>query len=98
MAYVIYHVATTAILNGRSQQNTSIKYYKTAGAAKTAMARLVNRCNYSAESVAVADLKIYQTLIERTVERVNLMTGQRYRESVNTPNHCSPASEAYWSM
>jgi hypothetical protein len=32
------------------------------------------------------------------VERVNLMSGEKYMEAEDTPNYCSPASEAYWSM
>jgi hypothetical protein len=32
------------------------------------------------------------------VTRRNLMTGQEYREAEDTPPHCSPASESYWSM
>ena len=34
----------------------------------------------------------------KMVERVNLMSGKTYMEAENTPNSCSPASEAYWSM
>lgn len=32
------------------------------------------------------------------VERVNLMSGQKYMEDENTPLACSPSSETYWSM
>lgn len=34
----------------------------------------------------------------KMVERVNIMSGQKYMEAEDTPNFCSPASEAYWSM
>lgn len=34
----------------------------------------------------------------KMVERVNLMSGEKYMEAEDTPNFCSPASEAYWSM
>jgi len=97
MAYVIYNVATTAIVNARAG-GSGDKYYKTAGAAKVAMARMINRGDATPETLAVADRTVYSTLIEGTVERVNIMSGKTYRESVNTPNCCSPASEAYWSM
>lgn len=30
--------------------------------------------------------------------RSNMMSGLRYIEAQGTPNYCSPASEAYWSM
>jgi nitrate reductase cytochrome c-type subunit len=32
------------------------------------------------------------------VERTNLMTGEKFMESVDTPYYCSPSSETYWSM
>jgi hypothetical protein len=32
------------------------------------------------------------------VERTNLMTGKKFKESVDTPYYCSPSSETYWSM
>ena len=35
---------------------------------------------------------------EPMVERVNLMTGKKYMEGINTPGYMSPSSEAYWSM
>lgn len=31
------------------------------------------------------------------VTRRNLMSGRQYQERADTPNYCSPASEAYWS-
>jgi len=34
----------------------------------------------------------------KMVERINLMSGLPYMEAEDTPNFCSPASEAYWSM
>lgn len=40
----------------------------------------------------------YEKNVVHMVERVNLMTGKKYMEKSNTPNYCSPASEAYWSM
>lgn len=47
---------------------------------------------------AIAEFAHYVENIERQVERVNLMTGEKYLESINTPNYCSPSSETYWSM
>jgi hypothetical protein len=34
----------------------------------------------------------------KMVEKTNMMSGKKYMEAENTPNYCSPASEAYWSM
>lgn len=48
---------------------------------------------------AVADIDTHEELFPvKMVERVNLMSGKTYMEAENTPNYCSPASEAYWSM
>ena len=32
------------------------------------------------------------------VERVNIMSGEKFMEAVDTPYYCSPSSESYWSM
>jgi hypothetical protein len=45
-----------------------------------------------------AHVEYYNTKVVHMVERVNLMSGKKYMEPSNTPNYCSPASEAYWSM
>lgn len=36
--------------------------------------------------------------LDTQVERVNLMTGAKYMEDVNTPRSCSPSTELYWAM
>jgi hypothetical protein len=38
--------------------------------------------------------KIFETFVTRT----NMMGGKEYQERYDTPRHCSPSSEAYWSM
>jgi hypothetical protein len=35
---------------------------------------------------------------ETYVLRKNMMGGAEYKERYDTPRHCSPSSEAYWSM
>tara|TARA_R100000995_G_scaffold62892_1_gene32332 strand:- start:236 stop:574 length:339 start_codon:yes stop_codon:yes gene_type:complete len=35
---------------------------------------------------------------EPMVIRKNFMSGKTFIEKLNTPNHCSPSSETYWSM
>ena len=99
MAYVIYHNETTKLLGGAS------KSYKTMGAAKAAISRLrknvpvsdLNTDNDPLFVYAIAEINYFYKHIEHTVERVNLMSGKTFRESVNTPYHCSPSSESYWS-
>ncbi len=99
MAYVIYHNETTKILGG------SNKSYKTLAAAKSAISRLRKTIPASDWGTvrdplfvyAIAEINHFYKNIEKTVERVNLMSGKTFRESVNTPYYCSPSSESYWS-
>ena len=53
---------------------------------------------YVKADFAIADAVEFQKNIEKTVTRINAMSGKEYQESINTPNCVSPASEAYWSM
>jgi len=47
---------------------------------------------------AVAEFSDYYENLETKVERTNLVTGEKFMESINTPYYCSPSSESYWSM
>jgi hypothetical protein len=104
MGYVIYDKTTTCIVS---------KEYKTPAAAQAELTRrskiwfqeqykplypTVDRSEDPVFLLGIAEKEYYFRHIERTVTRVNLMTGAEYRESVNTPLACSPASETYWSM
>jgi hypothetical protein len=89
MAYVVYNRDTTRIAK-RSNGDT---FFATEAAAKRHVTRYLDPALY-----AVAEYTYFEDNIEKQVQRTNLMTGQSYTESVNTPNYMSPASEAYWSM
>ena len=99
MAYVIYNNETSKILGGAN------KSYKTMGAAKAAISRLrktvpITELNTERDPLfvyAIAEINYFYKTIDQTVERVNLMSGKTFRESVNTPYYCSPSSESYWS-
>ena len=69
--------------------------YKTFGAARATRTRLCNKAGWNAGDLSIVEARTYRP---RMVERVNLMTGEKYQEDVNTPNFCSPASESFWSM
>ena len=96
MGYVVYEVASTKLV--------STKEYITRSAAKAAKTRHINKEFKRTgnplldDCYAVASVADYYANIEKQVTRVNLMSGKEYQESVNTPNYCSPASEAYWAM
>ncbi len=47
---------------------------------------------------ALADSAYFHMFIEKRVTKRNLMTGQEFTQSVNTPRSCDPSSELYWSM
>ena len=93
MSYIIYNKATTRIQG---------KAYKTHAAAKAALTRmgkgLIEDENHPKFIYGIAERSYFEDHIEKQVERTNLMTGQKYMESVNRPSYMSPASETYWSM
>lgn len=90
MGYVVIHCATNrAIFNDRE--------FPTPRGAKIALTRFCNRERYNVLDYVVRDADEYYDNIPM-VERVNLMTGEKYLEKANTPPHLSPACESYWSM
>jgi len=96
MGHVVYHKESTRIVS---------KVYKTHAAALAAWTRMGKASGklktdemHPDYVYAVAELDYYAKHVEKTVERVNLMNGVTFRESVNTPLHCSPSSESFWSM
>ena len=100
MGYVIYDKASTKLKSNA---------YKTLSAAKAALTRmnkswaenydrLGNEPDAPQFTMGIAEIGYYAEHIERTVTRVNMMSGGEYTESVNTPLCCSPSSETYWSM
>jgi hypothetical protein len=89
MVYVVYEKRSTRLV----KKATGDEFFNTESAAKRHVTRYLDRDAYG-----IADYDTYCASIEKTVERVNLMSGQKYTESINTPNYMSPASESYWSM
>jgi hypothetical protein len=94
MAYVVYRTSDSKICNEKTYGKEA---WATEAAAKAAMTRILKKNRYPGEELRVQELSAYRMFIEETVERVNMMTGKTYRESINTPNYCSPSSETYWS-
>ena len=98
MSYIVYHTESTVI--PRMKRGYGSQSFATERAAKAALTRALRdgkidgvRADYS-----IADSRTFHDSIEKEVERVNLMSGNKYMERVNTPISCSPASETYWSM
>ena len=46
----------------------------------------------------IIDTQKYFNDIEAQEEVTNMMTGKKFKQSVNTPGFMSPSSESYWSM
>ena len=92
MSYVIFEKVTTKIVGSRVH-----KTWKSLGAAKAHLGRMA-KMGYNVNEYDVASHSFFADKIEKTVERTNLMTGKKFKESVNTPYYCSPSSESYWSM
>ena len=89
MSYVVYNLSSTKIVGNRN--------WKTEAAAKAHLTRM-GKVGYDVTEYAVAETNYHYANIEKTVTKVNLMTGQEYQERVNTPYYCSPSSETCWSM
>ena len=101
--FVIYNIASTVMVGPIKGHPHSLyaRTYKFAGLA----ARTCAQFNEQALAGGVGpgpygwcSADHYQARVVRQVERVNLMSGQKYTEASNTPGYCSPSSEAYWSM
>ena len=46
----------------------------------------------------IIDTEKYFNDVELQEEVTNMMTGKKFKQSVNTPGFMSPSSETYWSM
>ena len=95
MAYVIYEKESTRIVRLRIDR---ADHFVTLSGAKRSMMAIAKKNGKPVDFYDIAPTEEYHKNIEKMVERTNLMSGMKYMESVNTPNYCSPASEAYWSM
>ena len=93
MQFLVYNTDTSAITDGPFKTNSAAKASITRASKKHFIkngTKLKNR--------AVAESTYYYANIEQEVERTNIMTGKKYKESINTPISCSQAFETYWSM
>ena len=109
--FYIYERTSTYIMGKMNSRTGEVRpdhrhSYKTMAAAKAALTRMSKR--YRADMLetandpqyryAIAEVKHFHSTIEKSRERTSLMSGTTYTETVNTPAHMSPATEAYWSM
>jgi hypothetical protein len=92
-AHVIYNKETTRLYHTKKDKYT----FKSEAAAKAALTRAIKNDEITEEHL-IAPADTFYAEIEQQVERTNIMTGETFMESINTPSYCSPSSEAYWSM
>jgi hypothetical protein len=102
--FVVYHKQTTQIV-GKDLQPDHRKSYKSHSAALAAITRAANKAGilevdpmHPKFVYGVARKEGFHQTIEKKVVRTNMMTGEDYSETVNTPIYMSPSSETYWSM
>lgn len=95
MGYVVYRASDTRIV---TEKRYGKDVHPTEAAAKAARTRMIRKNTHPGEELLVQSLDAYRMFIEKKVKRINLMSGQEFWESVNTPYYCSPSSETYWSM
>lgn len=85
--YIVYEVNSTK----------RFKAFPTIGGARISAA-FANKRASGRESYAVASVEDFESNVVKMVEKVNMMTGEKYMERSDTPYYCSPSSETYWSM
>jgi hypothetical protein len=107
--YYVYEKSSTYIIGKPDRYGVARpdhrQSYKTVAAAKAALTRICKAegllktdPNYAEYRYAIAEADYFHEIIEKGVMKRNLMNGNDYFESVNTPAHMSPATETYWSM
>jgi hypothetical protein len=94
--WCVYEVDSTRYAGRKGQYGDPV--FASVAAAKSHIARLVKSGKYTRYQITFSPYAFFKRNIEKQVVRKNLLSGQEFTESVNTPHYCSPASESYWSM
>ncbi len=100
-----YYIVNTETGRAWGKAHWRKKEYETERGAKIACTRLntkivdaIGKIRLDTREWQVMARTEYDARPVKMVERINLMSGLPYMEAEDTPNFCSPASEAYWSM
>lgn len=96
MSYVIYNVAANDAIFSPTGYASE---YATERAAKSAVTRFMKNPRFANVKLDlhVMEYSLYHLTMDKLVERINALTGEKFLEPLNTPFHCSPSSESYWS-
>ena len=87
-SYKTYPAAQAAITRAHKKYIRHFPYYPGSNAAE----------DDPLSWMAAADSQWYHSVIEQRVTKRNLITGQEFTQSINTPRCCDPSTETYWSM
>ena len=98
MSYVVYNTDST-LLYAKVARGMRITSFETERSAKIFRNKVLkSEVTLKEDCVQIAESGVFHSSIEKQVQRKNMMSGEYYSEPINTPRHCSPASEVYWSM
>jgi hypothetical protein len=86
MAYIVYHIKSTVAMKGFVLESAAKR-------SRTCMNR-----NAGSEEYAYAAEDTYYSQVVKTKKVRNLMSGEEVEIASNTPHHCDPSTESYWSM
>jgi hypothetical protein len=92
MAYVVVSKGTGLIITDGPNK---ARAYKTHGAAKATVTRLVTKQGWNHADLMIVDHSTYRAPM-KTVR--NLITGTEIQIAADTPRCCDPSSELFWSM
>ena len=107
--FVIVHKESMALIDTVSRRRFRTNNFSTERSAKGWLTKMFNSGKlegafrngeyekFAKEDFIIMDAVEYKK-VEPMVERVNMMSGKPYKESINTPAFMSPACESYWSM
>lgn len=96
MSWIIYHKDTTDLLCDKYNRPNM---YATPAAVIAGLTRAYNSGKIkSRKDWFIAEYSDFKANIEKQETKINLMSGQPFTQSVNTPLCCDPSSETYWSM
>jgi len=94
MGYVLVHKTKRVRISSLPLHGGS---YQTEAAARAALTRYRGGRMALGDDYKVMEESAYRAQVPM-VERVNLMTGEKFMEPADRPYYCSPSSETYWSM
>ena len=87
--YVLYFTTSTRLVFGCGKTFSDIEE------AEKARDEWIKQ-NPTSKDISINDYQYFKVNIEKDVERINLRTGHRYQEKINTPQKYSPSVEEYW--